>query len=432
MQLQELPGEGGRLDGLKHALMDCGYRANGGIDAVGILSALGAKFERPFLEHLRLATAPRSRKSVLWPSRLFSRSNSLPDTLRCLMLTSLIPGGILAVPTTRTTSMTIELRVPRGYGSKQALGTSGTIREQMEMALAKHSGKITVAAAALGVAPATLVSQLLQSGATVPLSPSVRQRLGESRLCAVEEALASGTPKREIQQVHRVSEWTLSLIELAKPDLRQEHRAATVERQRENHRQLVQDYLQAHPCATRVEIRRDCSGAIDWLEKFDRQWLASHWPTRRVAATKTRKAIIDWGTRDQLLADDVAQLALTWKAESDRPMRVTRTRLLSEVGALVALDAGRGRLPKTLRAAEAHAESVEDYQRRRLRWALLEHQRLGTPVSTNLTRRISAFPPRVLMQHGAYIVQLAKELNVPIDARCSIGEQGWRPSQASS
>lgn len=291
------------------------------------------------------------------------------------------------------------------------------------MALVKHSSKITVAAASLGVAPSTFVAKLLQSGATVPLSPGVRKRLGERRLCFVEQALRSGVPKREIRRKHRISEWTLSLIELAMPHLRQEHRAATVERQRTNHRQMVKDYLQVNPCATRVEIRQDCSGAIDWLEEFDREWLKSHWPSRGVAAAKKRRAIIDWVGRDQLLADGVAQLALTWKAETARPVRITRTRLLSEIGALAAMGAGRDRLPKTLLAAEAHSESVEDYQRRRLRWALLEHQRLGTPVSANVTRRIAAFPPRVLMQHGTYIVQVAKELNVPIDARCSIGQQ---------
>lgn len=421
MQSQDLPTDGNRLDELKQALMDCGYRARGGLDTTGVLDALEAKFGHSFLELLQVPTKRRSRSSVLWPSRVFCNDGSIPDALRCLLLTALVPGGGLALPTARPRVNSVELVTPKGYSSRQANESNGVTPIHMEKALAKYPGKITAAALAVGMAPSKFVSQLLKGGFQVPLPIHVSKRIGEPRLRSVEQALKSGVKKIDIQRQMGISEWTLSLIELSKPHLREEHRAATIERQRTDHRQVIDNYLKCHQHASRAEIRRDCSSAVDWLEAFDRPWLECRWPARKVAATKPRKAIVDWASRDELFASGIAQLAMTFKAEAERPTRVTKSRLLAAVGALAAMDGCGGRLSKTLQAAVTHSESVEDYQRRRLRWALQEHQRLGIPVSTNVTRRIAAFSPQILMKHGEYIVQLARELAVPIDARCSIG-----------
>ena len=113
-------------------------------------------------------------------------------------------------------------------------------------------------------------------------------------ISAVRHALKAGTPKIKIQRSLGVSEWSLQLIELDSPALRDEHREAAIELQRERHRSAVLQHRNLHPSAGRSEVLSDCAAAFDWLRHFDGEWLESNLPKPKRARDNGRGPRRDW------------------------------------------------------------------------------------------------------------------------------------------
>jgi hypothetical protein len=114
-----------------------------------------------------------------------------------------------------------------------------------------------------------------------------------------------------------------------------------------------------------------------WLYKKDREWLNQNSPTLRVPVSCNNR--VDWHERDKLVlaqVQDVVQLLL--KAEV--PIRVTLGRIGKTLDLQALLEKHIDKMPLTKVYLESVIESIEDYQIRRIKWAIAKLEEQGEEV----------------------------------------------------
>ncbi|WP_153117663.1 TnsD family Tn7-like transposition protein [Rhodocyclus tenuis] len=410
------------------ALRNGGFAAvRGGLDSAAMIDALIDRFGEPLLRELGTGSWFDSQPHKHRPSRTLTRSaldgRRIPNVLHMLLLTRLITHDIatLSKPIAAEPKQRIN-RQPSGYGQLRSNERTRLDARAMLSAIDSAEGKITVAAQRLGVHSYTLASVMRRQGIRLPLPPATARRLGVERLAAVRSALRQGLPKYEIAQQFDVSEWSILLIELDQPELRNAHRDATIARQREKHREALHTFLRSNPRETRDDFAKNHAGAYDWLREYDRDWLEAKLPAPvRNAHRNTRIARKNWLKMDQ---DAVASIRRTVHEEMckpDRPTRLTQTRLLSAAGALSVMNRNaQHRYPSAKAEAEHSAETEEQFRNRAIRWALDKYAEQRIPISINKLRRVARLPARQLIEQRDYVVEVAAELGLTFDARCSL------------
>lgn len=406
---------------LRLALTSSGFAPRSGFDSDAIAAALNLRFGTAFLSSLGIPATVRTAAGTRWPGRLLgstaARGERTPDVLRSLLLTGLVADGVDVLWGLPTEAKERSVPVPRGYGTRRQLGRELLSVADIETALRASEGRITVAALRLGVSPSNLAVDMQRQGIRLPLPTVTAKRLGPKLIAAVQGALRAGTPKVQIQKSLGISEWSVQLIELDSPTLRDAHREATIELQRDDHREAILLHRRLHPSAGRSELMSDCTAAIDWLRSFDGKWLEENLPKPKRARNNGRGVRKDWHRAD---LDCVALVQAAMRAELEkkgRPTRLTATRLLSAAGALTKRPS---LLPLTVAETDRCSESQDAFLRRKIAWALNEYLKRHVPISMNQLRRAAGLPPDRLKQHADYIVETATALGLTFDARCAL------------
>lgn len=405
---------------LRGALVAGGYGARSGLNSDAIVSGLIERYGSQLLLELGVSESARSSSGSRWPSRLLSSTaiagDRTPDILLSLLLTGLISDQTRGYAEPLSVEKENVAKVPAGYSTPKELQRDMLGKEKIELALRASDGRISKAAALLEVSPSRLAVDMQRQNMQLPLSTTTVKRIGIDLIGAVRTALRNGTPKIKIQQSLKISEWSIQLIELDCPTLRDEHRESTIKRQREEHRRTVLQHRKIHPSAGRFEIMTDCSAAFDWLRNFDAEWLEANLPNPKYAGSNGHKPRKDWPQIDQACVNAIQAAARHELKKDGRPARITTSRLLREAGALQKQAA---LLPLAHAEAKLHAESEDAYLRRRIKWALCAYSSRHTPISMNQLRRVAALRPQHLLRYQEYIAELAGELGLSIDARCA-------------
>ncbi len=406
---------------LREAVTSSGFARQGGFNSDAIATALNSRFGPALLSSLGVPEVARTASGTRWVGRLLGSAvvsgERTPDVLRTLLLTGLIADGADALVGTPRDTAALNALEPRGYGQKRQLDRELLPPAAIEVALEASKGRIAAAAIRLKVSPARLAVDMQRQGIRLPLPAATAKRLGSDLIAAVQGALRAGTPKVEIQRSLGVSEWSIQLIELDSPSLRDTHREATIELQRDGHRRAVLLHRQLHPSASRSELLNNCVAALDWLRRFDSKWLEENLPKPNRVRSGARRARKDWHQFDR---GCVARIQSAERAEldkKDRPTRLTATRLLSVAGVptkKISL------VPLAVAEAERCSESKDAFLRRKIVWALREYVARQVPISMNQLRRVAGLPPRSLKDHSDFIVETATALGLTFDARCSL------------
>jgi hypothetical protein len=132
-----------------------------------------------------------------------------------------------------------------------------------------------------------------------------------------------------------------------------------------------------HPEASKTTLRQMAPATYARLYKNDREWLNQNSPTLRVPVSCNNR--VDWQQRDKLVlaqAKDVVQLLL--KAEV--PIRVTLGRIGKTLDLQALLEKHIDKMPLTKVYLESVIESIEDYQIRRVKWAIAKLEEQGEEV----------------------------------------------------
>lgn len=406
---------------LREALVSTGFASRSGLDSEAIKSALITRYGSVLLQELGASESTRNSSGSRWPSRLLGSTvvngERTPDVLLSMLLAGLVTNDISEL--SQSSAMLAEHAGPEpsGYCTPKELGREMLTAETIETALRASAGKIAAAALSLGVSPSRLAVDMQRQGICLPLSATTAKRLGSDLIANVRHALKTGTPKIEIQRSLGISEWSIQLIELDSPALRNEHRMATIKLQRERHRSVLLQHRHLHPSASRSELVTDCSAAFEWVRNFDNDWLESNLPKAKRVGDNGRGPRKNWSKFD-LACVALIQVAVRNELEKQgRPARLTTTYLLSTAGAL---SKAASLVPLATAEAKRHSESEDAYLRRRIKWALHEYSNRLVPVSMNQLRRVAALPPDRLIRYRDFIAEIAQELKLTIDARCAL------------
>ena len=151
----------------------------------------------------------------------------------------------------------------------------------------------------------------------------------------------------------------------------------SVSEDRINHRQSW-IYLQInYPEASKTELRQLAKATYAWLYRNDRDWLNQNSPVLQVAVPSVTQ--VNWQQRDEeilLKVEDAVQVILN----TDKPARVTLCRIGKTIGLVALLEKHLDKMPFTKAYLESVVETVEEFQIRRIKWAIKQLSDYGEEV----------------------------------------------------
>ncbi len=149
---------------------------------------------------------------------------------------------------------------------------------------------------------------------------------------------------------------------------------------------------------TRTEMRRAVPGTYTWLYRHDREWLEAVLPPsiprgkRKGGAQKQR---VDWNKRDRDLSGLVSQTVEDLLLKEGKPVRITLGIIGRAIGELALLEQHLDKLPKTKAVLEDVLETVEDFQVRRVEWAIGYLKETGQELAEWRVLKVAGLRPDI-------------------------------------
>lgn len=118
----------------------------------------------------------------------------------------------------------------------------------------------------------------------------------------------------------------------------------------------------------KTELRNDNKGIYIWLYRNDREWLDSF---RYYGKLKIRKPErINWEKRDIELCELVGNAINQLITADTKPIRITISAIGKRINKQALLDKYLDKLPLTKECLERNIEGLEDFHRRKIKWAV--------------------------------------------------------------
>lgn len=115
-------------------------------------------------------------------------------------------------------------------------------------------------------------------------------------------------------------------------------------------------------------IRKRIPTTYMWLYRHDHQWLKEH--QLFVKRNKLANKRVDWEKRDKELLAKVQELVRKNQESNMKPIRITLSYIGKMIGALSLLQKMKDKLPLTINYLVRHVETTEQFQIRRIYWAV--------------------------------------------------------------
>lgn len=128
-----------------------------------------------------------------------------------------------------------------------------------------------------------------------------------------------------------------------------------------------------------------------WLYRNDREWLDANSPAAKPRSPRAARR--DWNAIDRKLAAEIRRVAVVILSLSP-PVRVSQAELERRLDQRGWIDKRRGKLPRTVAAVKAVAESIEVFRIRRISWARAVLERTSRPAPVWKIRRLAGIPSR--------------------------------------
>jgi hypothetical protein len=315
---------------------------------------------------------------------------------------------------------TVDTSVCRSVDNTSRASAPGTEqapprKEQLEQLLAQHDYNLCSAAESLGLTPSAVATESRRHSIRVPLSAKAAKRIGQPRLRRIQAALRNGVDKKVVLSRHRISDWTLLLVELDDPAAVRDGLLAKAERRREVHRRKILNRIRRNPLTSRQDIERHLSGTYDFMLREDRIWFRRCFPIRKAAKYHPpRTRAPEQLARDRDTANTIVRLARIWRTSSEKPVRITKCRLLSDLNLLTRYYQAPQTFRMTTHALATTVETKEQFLERKIRWAIAELKGRGKRISINVLRRASGLPAKTLRARRALVVKAIGELHAGI------------------
>jgi hypothetical protein len=152
-----------------------------------------------------------------------------------------------------------------------------------------------------------------------------------------------------------------------------------------NHRQEWKGLMKQFPEKSKTELRKMNKALYAWLYRNDRDWLNQNSPEIVVIPTINNR--VDWNHRDEEILRLVQETVFSMLKSSTKPDRITITQVGKKIGKLALLEKHLNKLPKTKDYLSSVVETMEDFQIRRINWAICELEKESVPVVKSILFR---------------------------------------------
>ncbi|MDJ0531678.1 MAG: TnsD family transposase [Xenococcaceae cyanobacterium MO_207.B15] len=193
------------------------------------------------------------------------------------------------------------------------------------------------------------------------------------RTTARELKVDPNTIKRYVALLDLTPSWTKNkpqvkfkkLVDIDLDEIKQQKRDVWLNLQTKN------------PKLSKTEIRKLIPDVYAWLYRNDKQWLNNNSPKLKQPSSSVNK--VDWNARDRGILIQVKSTVKQLLKE-DKPVRITIGRVGSSLGLKALFDKHLDKLPQTKTYFELVTETVEDFQIRRIDWAVEELEYGGEEI----------------------------------------------------
>lgn len=136
-----------------------------------------------------------------------------------------------------------------------------------------------------------------------------------------------------------------------------------------------QELIKMYPNESKSFIRNKDRTVYTWLHKYDTEWLNKNSPSRKTGNRKDQ--LIDWDKRDEEVLALVKAAVDEIKMSENKPERITVTLISKKINKVTLMQRNMERLPKTKEFLHYNIESLEEFQLRRVKWAIKELAKEG-------------------------------------------------------
>jgi len=174
---------------------------------------------------------------------------------------------------------------------------------------------------------------------------------------------------------------------------------------RNQHRHTWNTLREQHIQASKTALRRCAPATYSWLYRYDLAWLTQHSPPVQKPVYVNNR--VDWQARDEQILVQV-QEAVKGLLAVEKPLRITVSRVAKAIGQLTLIEQHLDQMPMTKDYLGSVIESIEDYQIRRVRWAVKLLNGRGEEVILWKVVRLAGLRPnaveviRAALEHEVY------------------------------
>lgn len=161
------------------------------------------------------------------------------------------------------------------------------------------------------------------------------------------------------------------------------------------HRNTWRELQVQHAQASKTALRRLAPATYTWLYRNDRGWLDQNSPPAQKPAYSNNR--VNWQERDKQIlgyAKEAVQRLLT----AEEPIRITVSRVAKAIDRLAVIEQHIDQMPETKAYLDTVTESVEDFQIRRIRWAVSQLNRQGQKLEIWRVVRLAGLRPGYSMR----------------------------------
>ncbi|MDJ0742174.1 MAG: TnsD family transposase [Xenococcaceae cyanobacterium MO_167.B27] len=193
------------------------------------------------------------------------------------------------------------------------------------------------------------------------------------RATARELKVDPNTINRYVALLHLTPSWTKN-----KPQIKSEKVASIVSEDiKREKRDIWLNLQRENPKLSKTEIRKLAPDVYAWLYRHDRQWLNNNSPKLQQPTSSINR--IDWNQRDKEILEQVKDVVRKLK-QTEKPIRITVGTIGKTIRLKALLEKHLDKLPKTRAYLKSVTETIEDYQIRRIQWAVKELNLKGEEI----------------------------------------------------
>ncbi len=158
-----------------------------------------------------------------------------------------------------------------------------------------------------------------------------------------------------------------------------------------------------NPKLSKTEIRKLAPDVYIWLYRHDKQWLNNNSPKLQQPTSLINR--IDWNQRDNEILEQVKDVVIKLK-KIEKPVRITVGTIGKNIGLKALLEKHLDKLPETRKYLQLVTETLEDYQIRRIQWAVKELNSKGEEIKEWKILRLAGLRKDLSYEVRMYLLKL--------------------------